>query len=106
MFFSFDKNKNCVDNAFANAKLVKEEGGLAKVILVQTEMGKHAYLVVDDNVYNEGVTWGDDRYPDYSIQQLNDMIEMEYAEDLTEELYRAEREDDLYHTNEGSFKLR
>lgn len=42
----------------------------------------HVYLVYDGKVYNQGVTWPDDRYPNFSLEELE-----QRGEDVTGLIY-------------------
>jgi hypothetical protein len=63
---------SCFHNGLhALIRVYEKTSIVPKIYQVDTpELGFHAYLVHENVVYNRGVTWTTDAYPNYSLEQL------------------------------------
>lgn len=104
--FSHNPKLNCIQNAFINFLKAKENGLDAEIWFVGGDI-KHAYLQIEDNILNEGVTWGNNSYPDFTLEELQELQEQDIAHIITEEAERAFSEDDLLYIEgqERSFPI-
>lgn len=73
----------CFQNALKAFLLVKEKYPQSELSIysVDTPKGTHAYLLLNGRVYNQGVTWITDYYPNFSEEQLKQI-----GKDVTTEL--------------------
>lgn len=81
----YDRNYDCVNNAYMNLLRFRREGKEGNVIF-RFYNPTHAYLVVAGKVLNKGYTWYDNSYPDFTRDQLYQQIRRGEAEDLTNSL--------------------
>jgi hypothetical protein len=103
--FYYDNTMNCVHNAYKNA-LIARENGYEPVVWFVSGKVKRACLQVNNEVLNEGVTWGTNNYPDFTVKQLKALEEEGVAEDITAKLDMAYKEDELVSIRgEGRFPL-
>jgi len=73
---SIDSYMSCYFNALRwTMHIFDATNELPRTYGVQFEHDHHAYLVYRDVVYNQGVTWPDAKYPDYSLRQLQRVLE-------------------------------
>ena len=74
----------CFQNAI-NALIIiakKEKNlDLPQIYEIDTPKGPHAYFVYKNHVFNKGVTWVNDHYPDYSLDQIQNL-----GKDVTRDL--------------------
>lgn len=94
--FSFDSRMNCIDNAYRNTLIARENGYNPSIWFVSTPVGNHAYLEVNGLVYNAGVTWGSGIYPNLSYEEILQLSYSGKAVEITNELDEAYLEDRLY----------
>lgn len=94
--FYFDSRMNCIDNAYRNTLIAREFGYAPSIWFVSTPIGNHAYLEIDGLVYNGGVTWGTDIYPNLSYEEILQLSYDGKAVEITNELDEAYTEDRLY----------
>lgn len=92
--FSFNPRLNCIQNAFVNLNKAEMVGKQGRIWFVGGEV-KHAYLEIDGEVLNNGVTWGNGSYPDYSTEELQELQKKGLARDITETVERAYEEDSI-----------
>jgi hypothetical protein len=92
----FDSRMNCIDNAYNNTLILREYGYNPSIWFVSTPIGNHAYLEIEGLIYNSGVTWGTDRYPNLSYEEILQLSYDGNAVEITNELDEAYRGDRLY----------
>lgn len=69
--FKADSDFACFHNALGALMFVHEKTGeIPRIYKVAFPGDHHAYIVYHGVVYNEGVTWPDHRYRDYSFSEL------------------------------------
>lgn len=95
-----DRDSFCFQNAIKVMLVLalKDPSLPARIYEVNTPKGIHAYLVYRNEVYNKGITWPNNFYPDYSLEEIQKV-----GIDRTHTLLRqiTGKEDDQY--NYGSF---
>lgn len=73
MFPIYSDGMGCVHNAYKAVLLLRQKGYSPRVWFI---IGvNHAYLELEGEVYNEGVTWMNNHYPNYDINQIKELEE-------------------------------
>ncbi len=91
--YSYIEGLDCVNSAYRNTLLARQLGKSPTVWFCITRKGKHAYLQIDDEILNEGVTWMNDYYPELTLEDIYRMEEEGLAEDITDFLDQAYEQD-------------
>ena len=84
--FKLIKEADCIHNGYRALQIArrndpKEENLPKRLLFVRSK--KHAYLQIGREVFNEGVTWPSQAYPNFTLEELEKMLENEEAIDLT-----------------------
>lgn len=103
--FYFDSRMNCIDNAYRNTLIAREFGYNPSIWFVSTPIGNHAYLEIEGLIYNSGVTWSTDRYPNLTYEEILILSYDGKAVEITNELDEAYKEDRLYNVFGGEYCL-
>jgi len=89
------KDAFCFQNALNAMFLLNQKypAELTQIYSVDTPKGTHAYLVHYGAVYNKGVTWTNEYYPNYSLEEIQ-----EQGKDVTVDLLEQvlEIQDDIH----------
>ncbi len=73
--FQYLPELSCFSNAvYASLSVLVTDKRLPRIIQVRLPDDLHAYLVYDGKVFNSGVTWKDDLYPSYSLDDLRRLV--------------------------------
>ncbi len=87
------KNAVCFENGLNALVLLAQKGQYSvQIYEMDTPKGKHAYLIYKNQVFNSGITWPNDFYPDYTLDELQ-RNGIDVTQKLIEEVlgYREDR---------------
>ncbi len=84
--FKLIKGADCIHNGYRALQIARrndpEEKNLPQRLLFVLPQ-KHAYLQIGEEIFNEGVTWPSQAYPDFTLEELENMLKNGEAIDLT-----------------------